>query len=167
MTNNEPASVHVEVLLRHRDIDALGHVNQAVYHELLEEVRAAFFRRALPELPFTGYVLAHVELDYRHEVRIEDRQLVGECHAGRLGRSSIELLHRLLLGDGTVAVEGRAVLVSWDQESRRARPLTEDEREALQSAGDRRDAAGAEPPTSSPATQASRPGPGSEASPGT
>ena len=79
MTSSEPAPVRVELPLRHRDMDALGHVNQAVYHELLEEVRAAFFRRALPDLPFTGYVLAHVELDYRREVRIEDRALTGEC----------------------------------------------------------------------------------------
>jgi acyl-CoA thioester hydrolase len=129
--SGEPASVRVDVALRHRDIDALGHVNQAAYHELLEEVRAEFFDRALPELPFTGYVLARVELDYRHEVRIEERQLTGECHAGRLGRSSIELVHRLLLQDGTVAVEGRAVLVAWDFESRRARALTDAERESL------------------------------------
>jgi acyl-CoA thioester hydrolase len=129
--SGEPASVRVEVALRHRDIDALGHVNQAAYHELLEEVRAEFFDRALPELPYTGYVLARVELDYRHEVRIEERQLTGECHAGRLGRSSIELVHRLLLQDGTVAVEGRAVLVAWDFESRRARALTDAERESL------------------------------------
>jgi acyl-CoA thioester hydrolase len=131
MTSNEPAGVRVAIALRHRDIDALGHVNQAVYHEFLEELRSAFFSRALPELPFTGYVLAHVELDYRHEVRIEDRQVKGECHAGRLGRSSIELVHRLLLQDGTVAVEGRAVLVAWDFESRRARALTDAERESL------------------------------------
>ena len=117
MMSSEPASVRLEIALRHRDIDALGHVNQAAYHELLEELRSAFFSHALPELPFTGYVLAHVELDYRHEVRIEDRRLVGECHAGRLGRSSVELVHTLALEDGTVAVEGRAVLVAWDYES--------------------------------------------------
>jgi len=131
MTSSEPAPVRVEIPLRHRDMDALGHVNQAVYHELLEELRAAFFRRALPDLPFTGYVLAHVELDYRREVRIEDRILEGVCRAARLGRSSIELENRLLLRDGTVAVEGRAVLVAWDEEARRARPLTEAERAAL------------------------------------
>jgi acyl-CoA thioester hydrolase len=55
--------VRLELTLRHRDIDALGHVNQAVYHELLEEVRSAFFCRAVPDLPFTGYVLVHTELD--------------------------------------------------------------------------------------------------------
>jgi acyl-CoA thioester hydrolase len=132
MTSSQPAPVRVELPLRHRDMDALGHVNQAVYHELLEELRSAFFRRVLPDLPFTGYVLAHVELDYRREVRIEDRVLTGECHAARLGRSSVELDNRLMLRDGTVAVEGRAVLVAWDEDARRARPLTDTERDALQ-----------------------------------
>ena len=127
--------MRVELPLRHRDMDALGHVNQAVYHELLEEVRAAWFHDVLPDLPFTGYVLAHVELDYRREVRIEDRLLIGECRVGGLGRSRIELENRLLKPDGTVAVEGRAVLVAWDEEERRSRPLTDDERAALEGHG--------------------------------
>jgi acyl-CoA thioester hydrolase len=131
MTNHEPAPVRIELPLRHRDLDALGHVNQAVFHELLEEARGAFFRATLPDLPFTGYVLAHVELDYRREVRIENRYVIGECGVAALGRSRVELDNRLLLPDGTVAVEGRAVLVAWDEESRRSRELTQSEREAL------------------------------------
>jgi acyl-CoA thioester hydrolase len=131
MTSDQPVPVRAELALRHRDMDALGHVNQAVYHELLEEVRAAFFRRTLPDLPATGYVLVHVELDYRREVRIEDRYLIGECRVAALGRSRVELENRLLLSDGTVAVEGRAVLVAWDEETRQSRELTESEREAL------------------------------------
>jgi len=131
MTNEETAPLRVELPLRHRDMDALGHVNQAVYHELLEEVRSAFFRRALPDLPFTGYVLVHAALDYRREVRIDDRYLVGECRVAELGRSRIELDNRLLLADGTVAVEGRAVLVAWDEQTRQSRELTEKERGAL------------------------------------
>jgi acyl-CoA thioesterase FadM len=76
-------------------------------------------------------VLVHVELDYRREVRISDRRLIGECRVAELGRSRIELENRLLLDDGSVAVEGRAVLVAWDEDSRRARALTEDERASL------------------------------------
>jgi acyl-CoA thioester hydrolase len=132
--SNRLPRVRVELPLRHRDMDALGHVNQAVYHELLEEVRAAFFDATLPDLPFTGYVLARSELDYRNEVRIEHRVLTGEIHVARLGRSSIELDNRLLLPDGSVAAEGRAILVAWDEDSRRARPLTDDERAALERA---------------------------------
>jgi acyl-CoA thioester hydrolase len=134
MTSDRAAPVRVELALRQRDLDPLGHVNQAVYHELLEEVRAAFFRHTLPDLPFTGYVLVHVELDYRREVRIEHGHLIGECRVAELGRSRIELDNRLLLPDGDVAVEGRAVLVAWDEQTRKARELTEREREALLSA---------------------------------
>jgi acyl-CoA thioester hydrolase len=121
----------VELPLRHRDMDALGHVNQAVYHEFLEEVRSAHFARVLPDLPFTGYVLVHAEVDYRAEVRIEDRRLTGECRVAELGKSRIELENRLLKPDGSIALEGRAVLVAWDEETRRARPLTDAERAAL------------------------------------
>jgi acyl-CoA thioester hydrolase len=134
MTNDQPAPVRIELPLRMRDMDALGHVNQAVYHELLEEVRRAFFSQTLPDLPFTGYVLVHVELDYRREVRIEHGYLTGECGVAELGRSRVELDNRLLLPDGDVAVEGRAVLVAWDVQSRRSRGLTPHEREALLSA---------------------------------
>jgi acyl-CoA thioesterase FadM len=36
-----------------------------------------------------------------------------------------------VLADGDVAVEGRAVLVAWDENTRRSRELTENERRAL------------------------------------
>jgi acyl-CoA thioester hydrolase len=134
MDDNRP-QVRIEVPLRHRDIDALGHVNQAVYHVLLEEVRAAFVRDALPDLPFTGYVLARSELDYRREVVIEDRYVIGEAHVGALGRSSVTVENRLLKPDGTIAVEGRAVLVAWDEKERRSRRLTDEERAILLPSG--------------------------------
>jgi hypothetical protein len=78
-----------------------------------------------------GDALAHIELDYRREVRIEDRHLIGECRVASLGRSRVKLENRLVLADGEVAVEGRAVLVAWDENTRRSRELTENEREAL------------------------------------
>ena len=128
--------VRVELPLRHRDLDVLGHVNQAVFHELLEEVRARFFATTLPDLPFTGYVLARVELDFRHEVRFEQGHVIGECTLASLGRSRVEVANRLRLPDGTVAAEGTAVLVAWDEDARRSRPLTEHERELLSAHGD-------------------------------
>lgn len=131
MENHRP-QVRIEIPLRHRDVDELGHVNQAVYHVLLEEVRAAFVHEALPQLPYTGYVLARSELDYRREIRFEDRFVIGEAHVGALGRSSITIENRLLKPDGhTVAAEGRAIVVAWDPEARRARHLTDEERAIL------------------------------------
>ena len=114
-------------------MDALGHVNQAVYHELLEELRSALFRRALPDLPFTGYVLAHVELDYRREVRIErpgpHRRVPAPPGSGARASSSTT---GCCCATATVAVEGRAVLVAWDEDAPVAPDLTDAERDALQ-----------------------------------
>jgi acyl-CoA thioester hydrolase len=131
MPADEPAVVGVHLALRHRDLDSLGHVNQAVFHELLEEVRAAFFRRAVPDLPFEGYVLVRSELDYKHEVRIQAGHVTGECRVADVGRSRVELENLLRLPDGTVAAQGRAVMVAWDGETRRSRALSDDERRAL------------------------------------
>jgi acyl-CoA thioester hydrolase len=131
MTSDGKPEARVELALRQRDVDAVGHVNQAVYHELLEDARADFFAQVLPELPFTGYVLARVELDYRREVRIDAGHLVAETRVADVGRSKIELEHRLLLPDETVAAEARAILVAWDGEQRSSRPLTDSERARL------------------------------------
>ncbi len=62
----------MRVQLRWRDMDMLGHLNQSVYHELLEEGRAGLIseilRRTADDV-HGGYVVVHVDLDYRHEVR--------------------------------------------------------------------------------------------------
>ena len=58
----------VRIALRWRDMDMLGHLNQSVYHELLEEARAALFA-PLFEQGGWSFVLVRVELDHRREVR--------------------------------------------------------------------------------------------------
>ena len=116
-----------EIKIRWRDLDPLGHVNQAVYHELLEEGRSAFMSRTASFL----FVLAHIELDFRSEVRKDHEAVVVVTSAERVGTTSVTLNERIEHLDGTVAAEGRSVLVAWDPESRRARPLSDDERASL------------------------------------
>jgi acyl-CoA thioester hydrolase len=116
-----------EVKIRWRDLDPLGHLNQAVYHELLEEGRGAFLSR-VRTFPF---VLAHVELDYLSEVRKDHAAVVVVTSLERLGTTSVTLAERIEHLDGTVAAEGRAVLVAWNMDTRQSRPLTDDERASL------------------------------------
>ena len=121
--------VRTKVPLRWRDLDLLGHLNQAVYHELLEEGRGALFAR-LEEHGFP-FVLAHVELDYRSEVRKDHGHVDVVSRVERVGRTSVTIAERIELPDGTVAAEGTSVLVAWDTESRRSRELSAAERDAL------------------------------------
>jgi acyl-CoA thioester hydrolase len=129
-TTEHGAETTIRIALRWRDMDMLGHVNQAVYHELLEEGRGAL----LTSLGDTGsfpFVLARVELDYRHEVRQADGHVDVRTFVQRVGTTSITVGQELTLPDGTIAADGRSVLVAWDPRGRSSRPLSDAERAAL------------------------------------
>jgi acyl-CoA thioester hydrolase len=121
--------------LRWRDMDMLGHLNQSVYHELLEEGRAALIteiaRRVGDDPAHGAYVLAHVDLDYRHEVRKDHGEVKVIARLAQVGKSSLHLEHEIRLPDGTLAASGKTVLVAWDPTTRGKRMLTEAELAAL------------------------------------
>lgn len=125
----------VRVQLRWRDIDLLGHLNQSVYHELLEEGRIALItelvRRAHAEQTHGSYVLAHVDLDYLTEVRKDHGEVDVVMRLSHVGTSSFRLHNEIRLLDGTVAATGSSVMVAWDPAARSKRVLTEHERAAL------------------------------------
>jgi acyl-CoA thioester hydrolase len=129
MTTTGAREVRVRSTLRWRDMDELGHLNQSVYHELLEEGRMAIIEDLLTE--DESFVLARVELDHHREVRREEGSVEVVVRVTRIGRSSIELEHDLLLPDGTAAASGRSVMVGWSLRVRGARALTDAERQTL------------------------------------
>ena len=109
----------------------LGHLNQSVYHELLEEGRAGLFHQIDA---LDAFVLARVELDYRAEVRRDHSPVEVVVRLGRIGRSSVTVEHDVVRNDGVVAASGSSVLVAWDPAGRRSRPLADDERARLEAA---------------------------------
>lgn len=123
----------VRVQLRWRDMDMLGHLNQSVYHELLEEGRIALIADVMRRVGEErgGYVLAHVDLDYHAEVRKDHGEVDVIVRVARVGTSSIDLAHEIKLPDGRLAASGTSVLVAWDMASRTKRSLSEGERAAL------------------------------------
>jgi acyl-CoA thioester hydrolase len=125
----------VRVQLRWRDMDMLGHLNQSVYHELLEEGRAALMldivRRVGVDHAHGAFVLVHVDLDYHTEVRKDHGEVVIVVRLSHVGTSSLQLEHEIRLPDGRVAASGTTVMVAWDPATRSKRPLSEAERAAL------------------------------------
>jgi acyl-CoA thioester hydrolase len=117
--------------IRWRDLDAYGHVNNAVYLTYLEEVRDEWLERTLgSDESVWDYVIARVAIDFRRELTQGDDEVVARCTLARVGNSSLTTREELLVG-GQVAAEAEAVLVARDRESGRARPLVERERLAL------------------------------------
>ena len=123
--------IRIDIELRWRDLDFLGHLNQAVYHELLEEGRGALFEQLGALDGGFFFVLARVELDHRQEIRRDHGPVTVALRVEAVGRSSVTVAHEIVRADGAVAADGRSVLVAWDREARRSRPLTDAERSAL------------------------------------
>jgi len=118
--------------IRWRDMDAYGHVNNGVYLNFLEEARDRWVQDVLGDIADTwDFVLARVAIDFRDELTQDDGEIVVRCRLGSIGRSSFRTREEILKTDGTVSAEAEAVIVPRDPATGRSRPLTEDERRAL------------------------------------
>jgi acyl-CoA thioester hydrolase len=121
--------------IRWRDVDGYGHVNNAAYLTYLEEGRDAWLASVLGNLEaIYAYVIAHVEIDFRRELRHGDREVLVRCRLDRLGNSSIRTREEVLTRDGELAAEAAAVLVARELGEGGSRPLTETERAAFEQA---------------------------------
>jgi len=121
-----------QIEIRWRDLDGLRHVNNAVYATYLEIGRDAFFEEVLPEAKPWDYVLVRLALDFRRELRFEDRRVVVSCAVERVGRSSLTLREEIRTSSGELAAECETVVVARDSGSGRPRPLTDAERTVLE-----------------------------------
>jgi acyl-CoA thioester hydrolase len=118
--------------VRFRDLDALGHVNNAVYLTYLESARIAWWmhvsgRRDLQALDM---ILARVEIDFRSPVTYAERLEVGmRCVSIR--RSSFQVDSAIAASGGRLAAQARKVLVHYDYALQKPTPLPEELRQRL------------------------------------
>jgi acyl-CoA thioester hydrolase len=120
--------------IRWRDVDAYGHVNNAVYLNYLEEARDAWVQEVLGRVSGStwDFVLARVAIDFKAELTQEDGAVIVTCALDRIGRSSVGTAEEVRKLDGTLSAEARSVVVPRDPESGRSRPLTDAERKQLE-----------------------------------
>jgi acyl-CoA thioester hydrolase len=124
----------IRIKIRWRDMDAYGHVNNAVYLNYLEEARDAWVQAVLGAASGStwDFVLARVAIDFRRELRLEDEEVLVSCTLRRIGNSSVTLGEEIRTRDGELSAESEAVLVARDRERGRSRPLTDAERAAFE-----------------------------------
>jgi acyl-CoA thioester hydrolase len=123
----------IRIAIRWRDMDAYGHVNNAVYLNYLEECRDAWAQSVLGGIADTwDFVLAHVGIDYRSQLTQDDGEVVVRCRLDSVGTSSVCTREEILKLDGTVSAEAESVIVPRSPDEPRSRRLTEAERRALQ-----------------------------------
>lgn len=122
-----------QIEIRWRDVDAYLHVNNAVYATYLEECRDEWLERSLGDAgDLWDYVLARVAIDFRRELRLEDKAVVVSCRLERMGSSSLTLREEIRTREGELSAESEAVIVARDRENGRSRPLTQAERDAFE-----------------------------------
>ena len=126
------------IRIRWRDMDAYGHVNNAVYLTYLEECRDAWAQALLASADGSwDFVLAHIGIDYRRQLTQDDGEVLVRCRLSSIGRSSVKTREEIRTADGVVAADAEAVVVPRDPDADRSRPLTERERALLQAELDR------------------------------
>ncbi|HEY8179291.1 MAG TPA: thioesterase family protein [Candidatus Limnocylindria bacterium] len=131
MTDDFRHRTRVEV--RFRDIDAFGHVNNAVVSSYVELARIRYLVDVLQVEPIgvMPLILAHISIDYRSPILFNDTVEVGS-RVDWLGTSSIGMSHELsAAADGRELAESSSVLVTFDYEQGRPMPVPDEWRQAL------------------------------------
>ena len=109
--------------VRFRDVDAMGHVNNAVYSTYLEQARIGVLGGLSP------FILARVEIDFRAQIR-EGAEVEVRTRCAHVGTKSLRLEHQIWTGERLVA-EAESVLVGYDYELGASVPLSDDLRRKL------------------------------------
>ncbi|ESS03934.1 MAG: putative thioesterase [uncultured archaeon A07HR67] len=120
-----------EIPVRFRDVDAMGHVNNAVYATYLEQARTHYYRDVLgADLSAVSTVLASVSVQFYDPVELDDEAVGVALAVSELGESSIPMTYELRAG-GDVVAEAESVQVAVDGEEK-SRPIPETYREAIE-----------------------------------
>ncbi|MFC5279028.1 acyl-CoA thioesterase [Halorubrum rubrum] len=120
-----------DVPVRFRDIDAMGHVNNAVYATYLEQARTDYFRDVLDaDLSAVATVLASVSIQFRRPVELESGAVAVEVDVPELGESSVPMTYEVR-AEGDVVAEAESVQVAVDDDGS-SRPIPAAYREAIE-----------------------------------
>lgn len=118
---NQSFRLGLAIQIRFKDVDQMGHVNNANHFSYFELSRMHYFREVIAEeidWKRQGIILAHMEIDYRTPILLEDELWVFS-RVSRIGRTSFEVEYELRIersGTTLVAATGKSVQVCFDYE---------------------------------------------------
>ena len=126
-------SFETTVDVRYRDIDAMGHVNNAVYATYLETARLHYFRELLNrDMGREGAVLANLTIDYLRPIEMEHDPVTVAIDVPRVGNSSLPMEYEVVRADGELAATAETVQVAYDREKAEPYRIPDGWRETIQ-----------------------------------
>jgi acyl-CoA thioester hydrolase len=107
-----------------RDLDAFGHVNNAVYLTYIENARIGYVRDVLGIESLEGLLLivASVKIDFRSRSNLGETLQIG-ARTTRVGTKSFDLEHEIRSQEGRLVADVQTTLVAFDYESDRTMPI--------------------------------------------
>ena len=115
------------VEVRFRDLDAFGHVNNAVVSSYVELARVRYLVDVLGVDPVgrMPLILAMIKIDYLSPIFFSDEVHIAS-RVDWLGNSSIAMSHLVQGGDGRDLARSSSVLVTYDYTEARPMPVPDD-----------------------------------------
>ena len=129
---------HIErIPIRWGDMDAMGHVNNALYFRYMEQARISWFGRLVPEEEAwhsTGIVIANASCNYRRAITYPGTVEV-KLFVGAPGGASVPTYYELRVdADPEPYADGTAVVVFVDMQTQKSRRIPETIRARLERA---------------------------------
>jgi acyl-CoA thioester hydrolase len=123
------------IKIRFRDLDAFGHVNNAVYFTFMEMARVEYCKQLgllqLGEFPSPFFIIAEATCQFKAPIDMAT-PLIIQVRVSRLGNSSFDMEYRFVDDvSGAVLASGRTVQVTFDYAANRSVPLPAEWRQTL------------------------------------
>ncbi len=125
-----PYSLPITVAFR--DIDALGHVNNAVYLSYFEQARIGYSFRLVngATVKDLTFILAEASVSYLRPVYFGDQLEVG-VRVSEIGTKSFVMEYGIRNQHAEIVARGRTVQVWFDYDTRRSVPVSDEFRQTV------------------------------------
>ena len=115
-----------------RDVDAFGHVNNAVYLTYFEWARAQmwFDLAGLEGAPGDiGFIVARAEVDFIVQIGMEPIEI--RVRVAQMRTTSFDTIYEIGLAGGQLAATGKVVVVLYDWHEQRKIPISDELRQRV------------------------------------
>jgi len=131
---NDHKIFSTDIDIRFRDLDAMGHVNNAVFFTYFEYGRLKFFYSEPQKDKFPGFtfILAHISCDYIKPITLNDK-LTLQIWINEIGGKSFEFRYQLIdsTDSSIIFATGESVQVCFDYQKNASMPVSDELRAHL------------------------------------
>jgi acyl-CoA thioester hydrolase len=132
MHSDKLFSTNIEV--RFRDLDAIGHVNNAVFFTYFEEGRKHFSKKVfdVSDVSDFNFIMAHIQCDFIKPIQFNDHVIL-QMWVKDIGTKSFSFEYRLvdLSDEAMVYATGKSIQVCYDYQKNRSIEVPAKMRERL------------------------------------